>query len=85
MKLAFTKTFIKNYRQLPGLLQQTIDKQVALLLSSPQHPSLNIKKMSDRRNICEGMVTPSYRFTFQIKKNTYILRRAGTHDILKNP
>ena len=85
MKIAFTKTFIRNYRQLPKLLQQAVDKQLGLLLSNPQHPSLNIKKMKDPRNIWEGRITASCRFTFQIKDDTYILRRAGTHDTLKNP
>ena len=61
------------------------DKQLELLLSNLQHPSLNIKKMQDPREIWEGRVTESYRFTFQIQGDDYILRRVGTHDILKNP
>ena len=64
---------------------QAADKQLGLLLSNPQHPSLSIKKMQDPRNIWEGRVTESYRFTFQIEEDTYILRKVGTHDILKKP
>jgi len=85
MKLSFTKTFIRDYRKLPQGQQETVDKQLELLLSNQRHPSLNIKKMNDPRNIWEGRVTASYRFTFQIEDNIYILRRVGTHDTLKNP
>jgi mRNA-degrading endonuclease RelE of RelBE toxin-antitoxin system len=85
MKLTFTKTFIKAYRKLPPHIQEHSDKQLELLLSNPNHPSLNIKKMNDPRNIWEARITYSYRFTFNIKDDTYILRHIGTHDILKKP
>lgn len=58
---------------------------MGLLLSDPQHPSLNIKKMNDPRSVWECRITKSYRFTFQIKNDSYILRTIGTHDILQNP
>ncbi|MCX5852517.1 MAG: hypothetical protein NT072_10775 [Deltaproteobacteria bacterium] len=85
MKLLFTKTFVRDYRKLPQALQAAVDKQLELLLSNPDHPSLNIKKMNDPRNIWEGRVTVSYRFTFQVQDDIYILRKVGTHDMLKNP
>lgn len=85
MKLFFTKTFVRNYRKLPWELQETVDKQIGQLLANPMHPSLNIKKMNDPRQIWEGRVTASYRFTFQIEGDTYVLRKVGTHDTLKNP
>ena len=84
MKLLFTRTFIKCYRKLPKRIQSATDKQLELLLSDPEHPSLNIKKMKDPRKIWEGHVTESYRFTFQIQEDIYILRKVGAHDILKN-
>ncbi len=85
MKLSFTKTFIRDYRKLPREMQESVDKQLELLLSNQRHPSLNIKKMNDPRDIWEGRVTASYRFTFQIESDVYVLRRVGTHDTLKNP
>ena len=85
MKLLFTKNFVRDYRKLPQMIQAAVDKQLELLLSNPQHPSLNIKKMNDPRNIWEGRVTVSYRFTFQVQDDIYILRKVGTHDTLKNP
>jgi mRNA-degrading endonuclease RelE of RelBE toxin-antitoxin system len=85
MKLLFTKIFVRDYRKLPPDIQETVDKQLDLLLSNQRHPSLNIKKMNDPRNIWEGRITASYRFTFQIKNDIYILRKVGTHDTLRNP
>lgn len=85
MKLSFTKTFIRDYHKLAQGLREKVDKQLELLLSNQRHPSLNIKKMNDPRGIWEGRVTASYRFTFQIEGDIYIMRRVGTHDTLKNP
>jgi len=45
---------------------------------------MNIKKMNDPRNIWEGRVTLSYRFTFQIENDTFIMRKVGTHDTFNN-
>jgi mRNA-degrading endonuclease RelE of RelBE toxin-antitoxin system len=85
MKLLFTKPFIRDYRRLPQRLQKLADKQLELLLDNPRHPSLKTKKMQDPREIWEGRLTQSYRFTFQIQGDTYVLRRIGTHDLLRNP
>ena len=85
MKLVFTKTFVWDYRKLPQDIQELTDKQLGLLLSNAKHPSLNLKKMKDPRDIWEGRITLSYRFTFQIVEDVYVLREVGTHDILRNP
>ena len=85
MKLAFTKPFKQDYKKLSGNIQELIDKQIAHLLENPKHPSLQIKKMEGRQTIWEARITKGYRMTFQIVGDTYLLRRAGTHSILKKP
>ena len=85
MNLYYTKNFIRDYQRLPQSIQKITDKQLENMLSNPQHPSLGIKKMKDPRQIWEGRITKSYRFTFQFESDVYILRRIGTHDILKKP
>lgn len=85
MNLIFSKPFVRDYRKLPRQIQTAIDKQIEFFMSNPGRPSLNIKKLNDPRDIWEGHITKSYRFTYQTKGDTYFLRRAGTHDILKNP
>ncbi|SLM32376.1 conserved hypothetical protein [Desulfamplus magnetovallimortis] len=85
MKLFFTKKFIRQYRKLPQQIQETTDKQLGLLLSNPEHPSLNVKKMQGLKEIWEARITSSYRCTFQKDDESYYLRNIGTHDILKKP
>jgi len=84
MQIFFTKSFKKDYKKLPANIQKAVDKQLAWLLENPNHPSINLKKMQDPRDIWEGRVTRGYRFTLQIEYDRYIMRRVGTHDILKN-
>ena len=85
MKLAFTKPFKQDYKKLSGNIQELIDKQIAHLLENPKLPSLQIKKMEGRQSIWEARITKGYRMTFQIVGDTYLLRRAGTHSVLKKP
>lgn len=85
MELFFTKSFIRDHQDLPESLRQTVDKKLRLFLANPRHPSLHIKKMHDPREIWEGRITAGYRFTFQTDGDRIMLRRLGTHDILKKP
>jgi mRNA-degrading endonuclease RelE of RelBE toxin-antitoxin system len=85
VKLAFTKPFKRDYKGLPENIQELIDKQIFHLLENPRHPSLQIKKMEGRQTIWEARITKGYRMTFQIVGDSYLLRRVGTHSILKKP
>ena len=85
MKIETTPRFDREYARLPQHLRARVDKQLALLLSDPRHHSLGIKKTKGWPDIWEGRVTKGYRFTFVIWGDIYILRRVGTHDILKRP
>lgn len=85
MEFLYTAKFKKQYKKLPQQIQKATQKQLGLLLSNPDHPSLNIKKMQDSREIWEGRISYSYRFTFQKTEDAYILRTLGTHDILNKP
>ena len=85
MKILTTKPFDRDYEGLPESIRDTVDKKLQLFMENPHHPSLRIKKMEDPRDIWEGRISRSYRFTFQIQGDTYVLRRIGTHDILRTP
>jgi mRNA interferase RelE/StbE len=84
-KIQTTGPFDEDYNALPETVKDRADKQFVLLLENPCHPSLRIKKIKGHPDIWEGRVTKNYRFTFQIYGEIYILRRIGTHDILKTP
>ena len=80
MNIQTTKRFDEDYRALPQDTKQRANKQFALLLTNPRHPSLRLKRMSGHPEIWEGSVIIKYRFTFQIAGDTYILRRIGEHE-----
>jgi len=85
MKIQTTKPFDEDYNALPGEIKERADKQFVLLMENPHHPSLGVKKIKGHSNIWEGRITKSYRFTFQILEEIYLLRRIGTHNILRTP
>jgi hypothetical protein len=62
-----------------------VDKQIALLLSKPRHPSLRLKKMEGTDAVWEVRITRSYRMTLEIQGNTFLLRPIGAHDVLREP
>ncbi|MFH1025991.1 MAG: type II toxin-antitoxin system mRNA interferase toxin, RelE/StbE family [Nitrospirota bacterium] len=95
MKVSFTKPFKGDYHALPKEIQELINKQtqeliskqIAHLMENPHHPSLRIKKMEGHESVWEARVTKGYRMTFHIHVHgdTCLLRRVGTHSILKRP
>lgn len=85
MRFERTERFKRDFQALPEPIQRRAEKQLALFLKNPRHPSLRIKKMQGTQNLWEGRITKSYRFTFQIRDDACILRRIGTHDILGTP
>lgn len=86
MEIRTTKTFDKEYRNLPEEVKRRASKQLSFLLENPRHPSLRMKKLKSREDIWEARVTRDYRFTFHIVGNTYILRRIGKHEaVLRKP
>jgi len=85
MQIKPSPKFAHDYKNLAPLLRKRTDEQLKILLENPQHPSLGLKKMKGFSDIWEARITKKCRFTFQIQGDFYILRRIGTHDILKQP
>jgi len=86
MKLRYTRHFLEDYHRLPQPIQKRMDKQLNLLLENFHHPSLRTKIVKGtKEKIWEARVTRGCRFTFQTEREVYILRKIGTHDILKSP
>ena len=86
MKIQTTKPFDGDFRTLPESIKKQAEKQLALFLENPRHPSLHTKKIKGTSAIWEGRITRDYRFTFQVVEDIYILRRIGKHDeTLRNP
>ena len=85
MKLRRTNRFLKDYATLPEELKTRTEKAISALLDNPRHPSLMIKKMEGREGIWELRVTEGCRLTFQLSGDAYVLRRVGTHNVLRKP
>ena len=85
MKKAFTRSFQKDYSRLPKPVQAALEKQLCLLESNPDHPSLRRKKLKGQPDIWWCRVTLGYRFTYQIIGDTCVFRRVGPHSIDRNP
>jgi mRNA-degrading endonuclease RelE of RelBE toxin-antitoxin system len=85
MKIVRTESFKKDFKNLPPHIQKIFEKKIKLFLENINHPSLRVKKLQGHNNRWEASITIFYRFTFEIHKDCYLLRRIGPHDILRTP
>ncbi len=83
MRIFYSALFQEDFLNLPKEIKKIAEKKLNLFGDNPRYSSLRIKKMGGLLNIWEGRITDNYRFTFLIEKDVYILRRIGTHDILR--
>jgi len=64
------------FNRLQKAIQEAVYRKLALWEQDPFHPS----------GIWEMSITMNYRVTFEYKTaNTILLRKVGTHDILRTP
>ena len=85
MQLLRTERFQKDFRGLPGDVQERAVKALALLAANRRHPSLQVKKMEGAPGVWELRVSDNDRMTFHVVEEGVLLRRIGTHDILRRP
>ena len=85
MQLLRTERFKKDFKRLPQDIQSKFPTVLERFLSNPRYPSLHAKKMEGVRDIWELRVTDNYRVTFQFVQEGVLLRRIGTHDVLRQP
>ena len=80
-----TKEFDRSFLRLPKAIQKQAVGKLDLFLDDASHPSLRVKRLKAFDRIWEMSVTMNYRITFEVVGETVILRRIGTHDILRSP
>lgn len=86
MRILRTDPFKEDYQKLPKAIQEKFDKKILLFIANIHHPSLRVKKMKGHQNRWEASIDMFYRFTFEVHKDCYLLRRIGPHDdVLKKP
>jgi len=85
MLLFRTERFKKDFENLPYEIQERAGKALERFVSDLRHPSLHVKKMEGTPDIWEFRVSDTYRVTFQFVREGIVLRRIGTHNILRKP
>jgi len=86
MRILRTEAFKEDYKRLPKTVQKKFDEKIRLFINDISHPSLRAKKMKGHKNRWEASIDMFYRFTFEIHRDYYLLRRIGPHDyVLKKP
>ena len=85
MQFLRTERFKKDFQQLPTAIQDRTIKALERFVANPRHPSLQVKKMEGAPDIWELRVSDNYRVTFQRFSGGVLLRRVGTHNVLRQP
>ena len=85
MQLLRAERFKKDFKRLPTEIQQRVMKALELFVANSRHPSLHAKNMEGAPDIWELRVTDNYRITFQFVQEGVLLRRVGTHNLLRQP
>jgi mRNA interferase RelE/StbE len=74
-----TSRFDRDLAGAPPSIQRAFEKQLALLLTNPRHPSLRAKKYDEARGIWQARVTRDWRLYFTIENDVYLLRTIRAH------
>ena len=84
-EVSATPGFAKLLKRLPATVRQLVREKLNLYVQDPSHPSLRVKRLKGTRDVWEMSITMNYRLTFEIQGERMILRRIGTHDVLRSP
>ena len=79
MRIFYSESFKRDFQDLPKEIKKIVEQKLTLFVKNLHHPSLRIKKMAGLKNIWEGSITKSYRFTFS---NCILLLNSQYHGIM---
>ncbi len=86
MFLERTERFKRSYKKLDPQKQKLVQKALGQMAVELRHPSLQVKRIQGTGGIWEARASISLRLTFEIQRDTIILRNVGEHDeTLKRP
>ena len=80
MKITRTARFKKAWKELTEEEKELGRKALRNLATDLGYPALRVKKMQGVEHIWEARVSRSLRMTFEIQRDTIILRNIGRHD-----
>ena len=79
------REFDRSFKRLPKRIQSDVLEKVERFFDDPTHPSLRVKCIRGIERIWEMSITMNYRLTFELDEQRVLLRRVGTHDVLRRP
>jgi len=79
MRVVLTRRAAKDLDGLPPRLQDTVRKQLEILVNNIRHPSLQAKKYGGADDIWQGRVNRDYRFYFRIVGDEYRVQMIIPH------
>ncbi len=85
MRLLRTERFKKDFQRRPTEIQERTINALERFVTDSRHPALQVKKMEGAPDIWELRVSDNYRVSFQRFQGGVLLRRIGTHNILRRP
>jgi len=85
MQFFWTPTFKKDFKRLPESIRSILPDVLRRFAENSHYPSLRVKKMEGQEDIWEMRLSGSYRLTFQFVREGVLLRRVGTHNVLRTP
>lgn len=81
-----SRLYEKAFARLPKNIRETTYVKLRLFQDNPFHPSLRVKRVQGTKTIWEMSVNMNYRITFEfLEEEGVLLRKIGTHNILKTP
>ena len=86
MPIELTARFVRQYLQLPGMIQRKIDKALISLDADFRRPGLRSHPVDSAPGVFEAYVDRKYRMTFERRGDTFTMRNVDNHDeCLRNP
>lgn len=79
MRVELTDQFLAQYDEAEAGVQKAVQKQLGLLKHNVRHPSLHAKKFDEAGDIWQARINRSWRFYFQIHKDTYRILEMKAH------
>ena len=85
MLINVSPRFKRAYKKLPIHIQTNFDKQIAIFMQNPDHPSLKTHKLRGKFQECLAFrLRDGYRVLFEFSEpNTVNLLDVGQHNIYK--
>lgn len=77
--------FDRSFGRLPKAVQEQTLAKLALFRRDTAHPSMRVKRIQGTDDLWEMSITMNYRIILAFDAEVVMLRRIGTHDILRNP